>query len=224
MGGGLAGVAAGAAGGLILAAAPGSAATVAIAPVLAVIGGVCGALGGAGVGAGLSFAEASARSQRALALISAAALGGGVVGAAVEWLARWGLAALVGLDLDIGGGLEGVVIGGAAGAGYAIATRHTEGEMAAPRGRRRVRAALITAGICGLAGLALTSATVPLWAAPSTRSRSRRTDLAPPWRPSGRLIGEPDFGPVSRAILAFGEGAVFGLGLAYGLMRRPPVA
>ncbi len=31
----------------------------------------------------------------------------------------------------------------------------------------------------------------------------------------------PDFGPVSRAILAFGEGALFGLGLAYGLMRRP---
>jgi hypothetical protein len=39
--------------------------------------------------------------------------------------------------------------------------------------------------------------------------------------PLGKLIGEPDFGPVSRAILAFGEGAIFGLGLAYGLMRRP---
>jgi hypothetical protein len=42
--------------------------------------------------------------------------------------------------------------------------------------------------------------------------------------PLGRLIGEPDFGPVSRAVLAFGEGALFGLGLAYGLMRRPPGA
>ncbi len=138
-GSGLAGVAAGAAGGLLLAAAPGSAAPVALAPVLAVIGGACGALGGAGVGAGLSLAEASARSHRALALISAAALGGGVVGGAVQWLARWGLAALVGLDLDVGGGLEGVVIGGAAGAGYAIATRTTEGGMAAPRGSRRLR-------------------------------------------------------------------------------------
>lgn len=38
--------------------------------------------------------------------------------------------------------------------------------------------------------------------------------------PLGRLIGEPDFGPVSRAILAFGECASFGFGLAYGLMRR----
>ncbi len=220
-GGGLAGVAAGATGGLILAAAPASAAPVAIAPVLAVIGGVCGALGGAGVGAGLSLAEASARSQRALALISAAALGGGVVGAAVQWLARWGLAALVGLDLDVGGGIEGLVIGGSAGAGYAIATRHAEGEMAAPRGRRRVRAALITAVICGLAGLALTLADRPLVGgtihAIADAADGSRATLAP----LGRLIGEPDFGPVSRGILAFGEGAVFGLGLAYGLMRRP---
>ena len=106
-GGGLAGVAAGAAGGLILASAPESAATIAIAPVLAVIGGACGALAGGGVGAGLSVAEASARSQRTMALISAAALGGGVVGAAVQWLARWSLATLVGLDLAVGGGLEG---------------------------------------------------------------------------------------------------------------------
>ena len=223
-GGGLAGVAAGAAGGLILAAAPGSAATVAIAPVLAVIGGACGALGGAGVGAGLSFAEASARSQRALALISAAALGGGVVGAAVQWLARWSLAALVGLDLDVGGGLEGVVIGGAAGAGYAIATRNADGEMAAPRGRRRVGAALVTALICGLAGLALALAGRPLVGgtihAIAAAAAGSRATLAP----LGRLIGEPDFGPVSRAILAFGEGALFGLGLAYGLMRRPPGA
>ena len=188
---------------------------------LAVIGGACGALGGAGVGAGLSFAEASARSQRAIALISAAALGGGVVGLAIQWLARWGLAVLVGLDLDIGGGLEGLVIGGAAGAGYAIATRNADGEMAAPRGRKRVRAALITAAICGLAGLALTLAARPLVGgtihAIASASHGSRATLAP----LGRLIGEPDFGPVSRSILAFGEGAMFGLGLAYGLMRRP---
>jgi DNA-binding winged helix-turn-helix (wHTH) protein len=220
-GGGLAGVAAGAAGGLLLAAAPGSAATVAIAPVLAVIGGACGALGGAGVGAGLSLAEASARSRRALALIAAAAVGGGIVGAAVQWLARWGLAVLVGLDLDVGGGLEGLVIGAGAGAGYAIATRNADGEMAAPRGRRRVRAALIAAVLCGLAGLALTLAGHPLVGgtihAIADAADGSRATLAP----LGRLIGEPDFGPVSRSILAFGEGAVFGLGLSYGLMRRP---
>ena len=220
-GGGLAGVAAGAVGGLMLAAAPESAATVALAPVLAVIGGACGALGGAGVGAGLAFAEASARSQRAFALIAAAALGGGLVGTAVQWLARWGLAALVGLDLEVTGGLEGIVIGAAAGIGYAIATRNVEGEMAAPRGLKRLRAALITAVICGLAGLALTFAGHPLVGgtihAIADAADGSRATLAP----LGRLIGEPDFGPVSRGILAFGEGALFGLGIAYGLMRRP---
>lgn len=220
-GGGLAGVAAGAAGGLLLAAAPGSAAPVAIAPVLAAIGGVCGALGGAGVGAGLSLAEASTRSQRALGLIAAAALGGGVVGAAVQWLARWALAALVGLDLQIGGGLEGLVIGAGAGVGYAVATRRVIGDMAAPRGRRRVRAALVTAVMCGLAGIALSVAGRPLVGgtlhAIADAAHGSQATLAP----LGRLIGEPDFGPVSQAVIAFGEGAVFGLGLAYGLMRRP---
>lgn len=220
-GGALAGVAAGGLGGLMLAAAPGSAAPIAIAPVLAVIGGGCGALGGAGVGAGLALAEAGARSQRVAALVAAAAIGGGVVGAAVQWLARWALFALVGLDVEVGGGLEGVVIGGGAGAGYALATRHAAGGMAAPRGRRRLRAALITASICGLAGLALTLGGRPLVGgtihAIADAADGSRATLAP----LGRLIGEPDFGPLSRAILAFGEGALFGLGLAYGLMRRP---
>jgi len=206
---------------LLFAAAPESAATIAIAPVLAVIGGACGALGGAGVGAGLSLAEASARSQRALALIAAAGLGGGVMGAAIQWLTRWGLAALVGLVVGVGGGLEGMVIGGGAGVGYAIATRSTEGGMAAPRGRRRLRAALVSAVICGLAGVALTLGGRPLVGgtihAIADAADGSHASLAP----LGRLIGEPDFGPVSRATIAFGEGALFGLGLAFGLMRRP---
>ncbi|MDQ3070597.1 MAG: hypothetical protein M3R55_12830, partial [Acidobacteriota bacterium] len=196
-------------------------APVAIAPVLAVIGGACGALGGAGLGAGLALAEASARSQRAVALITGAALGGGIVGAAAQLFVRWSLAALVGLDLDVGGGLEGIVLGAGAGAGYAVATRNVNGEMAAPRGQRRVRAALITAVICGLAGVALTLAGRPLVGgtihAIADAAHGSRATLAP----LGRLIGEPDFGPLSRAILAFGEGALFGMGLSYGLMRRP---
>ena len=93
--------------------------------------------------------------------------------------------------------------------------------MAAPRGRRRLRAAFITALICGLAGLALTLAGRPLVGGTiqmiADAAEGSRATLAP----LGRLIGEPDFGPVSKAILAFGEGAIFGLGLSYGLMRRP---
>jgi len=33
--------------------------------------------------------------------------------------------------------------------------------------------------------------------------------------------GEPDFGPLTRAVIGAGEGAFFGFGLALGLTRRP---
>jgi DNA-binding winged helix-turn-helix (wHTH) protein len=209
-GGALAGIAAGGLGGLILAAAPGSTAPIAIAPVLAVIGGVCGALGGGGIGAGLFVAETHARAQGAVALIGAAAIGGGVVGVTVQWLARWSLSALMGLDVAVGGGLEGVAIGAAAGAGYALAAR-TESPG---------RAVAITALLCGLAGLALMLGGRPLVGGTihtiAIAADGSRAILAP----LGRLIGEPDFGPVSQSILAFGEAAVFGLGLAFGLRSR----
>jgi len=220
-GGALAGIVAGTVGGLALAVTPGSTAPVAIAPVLAVIGAGCGALGGAGVGAGLAFAEAAAPAPRAFALACGGALGGGLVGAAVQWLTRWGLDALVGLDVRVGGGLEGVAIGGAAGLAFAIATRRTEDGLVAPRVRSRWQAAVIMAVACGLAGLVLTAAGRPLVAgtiqAIADAAHGSRADLAP----LGRLIGEPDLGPLSRAILGFGEPATFGFGLAWGLMRRP---
>ena len=38
--------------------------------------------------------------------------------------------------------------------------------------------------------------------------------------PLGALIGEPEFGPITRAVIGTGEGALFGLGLALGLTRR----
>jgi DNA-binding winged helix-turn-helix (wHTH) protein len=219
-GGALAGIAAGGLGGLILAAAPGSVAPIAIAPVLAVIGGGCGAIGGAGVGAGLAFAEAATRSQRALALIAGGAIGGGIVGALVEWLARWSLGALVGLVIDVGGSLEGLSIGAAAGLAFALATLSTDDGLSVPKEGRRLRAALITAGCCGVAGLALTLAGRPLAGGTihliASAAHGSRATLAP----LGRLIGEPDFGPISGAILAFGEGGVFGLGLALGVLRR----
>jgi DNA-binding winged helix-turn-helix (wHTH) protein len=223
----LAGIAAGGVGGLILAAAPGSTAPIAIAPVLAVIGGSCGALGGVGVGAGLGLAEAASSSRpshRFLALTFAGALGGGLVGVAVQWLARWGLAALVGLDVSVGGGLEGVVIGAASGLAFAIATRSAPyDDLAVPyRWKwKRLRAALIIAVICGVSGLALTRAGRPLASgtihAIAVAASGSRATLAP----LGRLIGEPDFGPVTSAIIAFGETALFGLGLSFGLIRRP---
>jgi len=208
-GGALAGVAAGGVGGLILAVAPGSAAPMAIAPVLAVIGGGCGALGGTGVGAGLALAEARGFADRPAALVACSAIGGGVVGVVVQFLTRWSLSALLGLDVAVGGGIEGVAIGAAAGAGCAVAARTSFWHSV-----------VMTGVLCGLAGLALTLAGLPLVGGTihgiAIAADGSRAILAP----LGRLIGEPDFGPVSRGLLAFGEGATFGLGVAWGLLRR----
>jgi len=221
LGGGVAGAAAGVVGGILLASVPGSEASLAVVPVLALLGGGCGAAGGAGVGAGLAVAESIVRARRAAVLIAGAAVGGGLAGLAAQWLGRWSLEAIVGVTVEVGGGLEGVVIGAAAGLGYIAATSHIEGGPASPRGRRRLAAAGMTALACGLAALALTLAGRPLVGATihaiAQQSRGSQATLAP----LGRLIGEPDFGPRSAAILGTGEGAVFGFGLALGLTRRP---
>jgi DNA-binding winged helix-turn-helix (wHTH) protein len=219
-GGGVAGLIGGMAGGLILLAAPGNSASFGVVPVLAVIGGLCGAAGGAGVGAGLSVAESIARSMRALAVICGAALGGGLAGYTAQWLARWSLAALVGVRVGIGGGLEGLAIGAAAGLAYGLSTSHADGGLAAPRGRRRLLVAAATAAACGVAALAvsltgrpLVGGTVHMIADASEGSQARLTSL-------GRFIGESDFGPLTAALIATGEGALFGLGLALGLTHR----
>ncbi|MCC7125732.1 MAG: transcriptional regulator [Acidobacteria bacterium] len=222
VGSAMAGLVAGGVGGLILAAAPGSNVPLAVAPVLAAVAALAGAAGGTGVGAGLAAGESLVSSRRVPALTLGAALGGGAVGLTVQWLARWGLSALVGLDLDVGGGIEGVVIGGCAGFGFAIATRRGAGESAEPRGERW-HAALVTAAICALAGLALTVAGRPL-AGGTIHAVANATDGArASLEPLGRLIGEPGFGPLSRAIAACGECASFGFGLALGVLRRSPL-
>jgi hypothetical protein len=221
IGGGLAGVLAGGVGALLLAAAPGSAASVAVIPVLALIGAGCGAIGGAGVGAGVSIGEAVARSMRGIAVIAGAAMGGAIVGSAAQWLARWSLLTIVGLQVEVGGGLEGLVLGATAGLGYAIATSQIEGGLAAPKGRQRVRAAALTALLCGVGALTLTLAGRPLVGGTlhgiAREVRGSQMTLTP----LARLIGEPDFGPVSQRLIGTGEGAIFGFGLALGLTRRP---
>jgi DNA-binding winged helix-turn-helix (wHTH) protein len=219
-GGGLAGVFAGAIGGVVLANAPSSDASLDLTPVLAVIGGCCGAAGGAGVGAGLSVAESIARSRRLIALVCGAALGGCIAGLAAQWLGRWSLATLVGVNVDTGGGLEGVVIGAAAGLGYSLSTWRTEGGLAAPRGRERLRLVTLTAMACALAALMLTLAGRPLVGgtihAIAQASRGSQAALTP----LARLVGEPDFGPLTAAVIGTGEGALFGIGLSLGLTRR----
>jgi DNA-binding winged helix-turn-helix (wHTH) protein len=220
LGGGLAGCAGGAAGALLLTVAPGSTASGALVPVLAVIGAICGAVGGAGVGAGLSLAEAIMRSRRVAALTAGAAIGGALVGFLTQWLARSTLATLVGVSIESGGGLEGFLIGGAAGLAYALATSKAREGLAAPRGRGRVKVVVSVAAGCSLAALVLSLAGRPLVGghihAIAKASRTSQSTLTP----LGRLIGEPDFGPISAAVIATGEGALFGIGLALGLTHR----
>ncbi len=221
IGGGMAGCCGGVLGGLALVAAPGSQAPLPVVAVLAVIGAACGAIGGAGVGAGLSAAESAARSQRTLWLVAAGAAGGGAVGWTVQWLGRSILAALVGVRVPVGGGIEGIVLGGAASLGYALATPRAAGGLATPRGRERLSTILVTGFACAMAALVLTVAgralvggTIHAIARVSVGSEAVLTPL-------GRLIGDPGFGPLTRTVIGIGEGLFFGLGLAFGLTHRP---
>jgi DNA-binding winged helix-turn-helix (wHTH) protein len=221
IGGGVAGVVGGIGGGLLLVLAPGSAAPLAAVAVLAVIGGGAGSIGGAGAGAGLSISEAAFRSRRTLALVAGAGIGGALVGGIVEWISRWSLEALVGLHVDVGGAFEGLALGAAAGLGYAATTSGANGGLAAPRGGRRAQVATAMAVTCGLAALLLAISDRPLVGgtihAIAHASHGSQVELTP----FSRLIGEPDFGPLSRALIGTGEGALFGLGLALGLTHRP---
>jgi hypothetical protein len=220
LGAGASGALAGILGGIVLAAAPGSEAPALGAFVLGSIGAVSGALGGAGVGAGISLAEALVRSRRTLAIAGGAAVGGGFVGYAAQWLVRWGLTMIVGVHAPVGGGMDGVVLGATAGLGYGWSTHGLDGGLAAPRGTRRLTVALWTAIMCGLGALALTAGGRPLVGGTIHMIAERSNGSQAVLTPLGRLVGEPDFGAGIRALIGTSEGCFFGFGLALGLTRR----
>jgi hypothetical protein len=142
--------------------------------------------------------------------------------AAAHLCGRWTLEGMFGGSLrGVGGGWEGLVLGAAAGLGYALATpRLIGGGMAAPRGRARRRVALVTGLVCALAGMALTLGGGTLAGASLVLlSRSMGgADLG--LTPLARLLGE--ISPGLRTYLLQGgfEGLLFGAGLAAGLTRR----
>jgi hypothetical protein len=190
---------------------------------LALIGGVAGAVGAARVGAGLAAAEALARSERALALALCGAAGGMAVGGLAHEVARALVSGVFGRDLASRTGLlEGLVLGAATGVGYAMSTSlHPGGGMAAPRGRARASAALVTGGACALAavilslaGRHLVASTLDVMAAAFEGSK---VGLAP----IASLLGEDDLRPMTRALVSAFEGFMFGAGVAFGLTRRP---
>jgi len=116
--------------------------------------------------------------------------------------------------VPIGGAVEGLLIGAAAGAGYAIAGRLD----AAPRSR--MYGASVVAAFCAVAALALGWAGRPLVGGTlhliAREARGSQISLTP----LGWFVGEPGFGPVSQALIAACEGGIFGFGVGIGLLRR----
>jgi DNA-binding winged helix-turn-helix (wHTH) protein len=221
-GGAVAGLLAGFAGGLALWRGPGSQATSIVPVVLGLLGMVVGGVGAAGVAAGLATAEALVRSWRRLSLTLFGALGGGAVGGAAHLLGQWTIQGLFGRDLSpLGGGFEGLVIGGAAGFGYALSTPRAEGGMATPHGRDRIRVALFTGIAASLAAVALAATGSHLGAMSIDFMARAFPGSQVTLDPLARLLGEPTPGPLTRLVISGGEGLVFGFGLAAGLTRRP---
>jgi DNA-binding winged helix-turn-helix (wHTH) protein len=222
LGGALAGLFAGAAGAAVLLLGPGATAGANLLVVLPLVGVVLGATGAAGVAAGLTLGEATFRAARGVALVVGGALGGGLIGAVAHGFGAALLQGLFGRDLSAAaGGLEGLVIGGATGLGYALATPRREGGLATPVGLRRVGAALLAGAVCALAtgvlgwnGSFLGAMSLDLVAGAFPGSEVGLEPLA-------QLLGEDEPGRISRVAVSAWEGLVFGTGVVLGLTHRP---
>jgi DNA-binding winged helix-turn-helix (wHTH) protein len=221
-GGAITGLVAGLIGGLILRFGPGSQATGGVPVALGLVGATVGGLGALGVGAGLTAAEALFRSSRGPALVLGGAFGGCAIGAGTHLVALSTIQSLFGRDLSpTTGGFEGLVLGAATGLGYALTTPRAEGGMAAPRGRARVRAVLVT-GLCGAAAAVALAADGSYLGAMSLDFLARafpgsQVGLAP----LSRLLGELEPGFLTRLVVSGWEGLFFGSGVALGLTHRP---
>lgn len=221
-GGAAAGAIAGFVGSLVLRFGPGSTADNGVLAVLPLLGMAVGGIAAAGVGAGLAAAEAGFRAQRRLALAVAGASSGLAVGAVAHLVGRLVLEGLFGRDLSpLAGAVEGLVLGGAVGLGYGLATPTAEGGMATPHGLDRARAALLTglacafgAGILGWSGRALGALSLDFMAQSFPGSQVGLGPLA-------RLLGEQEPGTVTKVAISVFEGLMFGSGLSAGLTKRP---
>ncbi len=220
-GGAVAGLAAGALGGLALLSGPGSIAAGYVPIVLAILGAALGSLGAAGVAAGLCVAEVLARSARGTVLVAFGGLGGAFVGGGAHAVAQWTLRGLFGRDLEpIVGGLEGLVLGAATGLGYALATR-SDGGLAAPRGIARWRAALVAGLLAAVAGVVLAVSGGHLGALSLDLMARSFPGSQVGLRPLARLVGEAEPGIVTAVAISAWEGLMFAAGTVYGLTRRP---
>ena len=222
LGGAGAGALAGLAGGLVFLLSE-SGATASLPLALALVGAAAGAVGACGIGAALAATEALARSARTLALLLAGAVAGAATGALAHAAVLALLSAVFGLGLgDVGGWAEGLSIGMASGAGYAIATRGLRGGgLATPRHAARVRAALLAGACCAVGGLAVALAGGRLVGASLDLVASGFDGSQVGLGPIARWLGEQEFRPVTRAVVSAFEGLMFGTGLVAGLTHRP---
>jgi hypothetical protein len=222
VGGATAGLFAGTLGGIVVWRGPDSHATSIVPVVLGLLGTIVGGLGAAGVAAGLATAEALVRSWRRLSLTLFGAVGGGAVGGTAHLLGQWTVRGLFGRDLSpLGGGFEGLIVGGAAGLGYALSTPRAEGGMATPRGRLRLRTALVTGLFAAVAAIGLAATGSHLGAMSIDFMARSFPGSQMTLDPLARLLGEDAPGRITSIVIGAGEGLVFGFGLAVGLTRRP---
>jgi hypothetical protein len=225
LGGTIAGLIAGIAGGIALWLVPESHATPNVVLVLAIVGSVAGAIGAAGVGAGLSAAEALARSARATALACCGAIGGALAGTIAHVLTSALISGMFGREVtDIGGWIEGVAIGAAAGLGYAVSTSPLPGGgFAGPRGGARARTALVTGLSCATAAVLLNLAGGHLVGSSLDALASVFEGSDVGLAPLAQFLGEQQLRPVTQTIVSAFEGLMFGAGLAFGLTHRPHI-
>ncbi len=222
LGAGLAGLLAGALGGLVLRFGPDGSPADSLLVGLPAIGLVLGALAACGIGGGLAAAEAVARSWRGPALVLGGAAGGWLIGSGVHFVALPAFQSLFGGDLShLAGGFEGFVLGGALGLGYALATPTTEGGMATPRGRARLLAASLAGASCAAAALTLTWNAHYLGATSLEFMAMHFPGSDVGLEPLARLLGEVRPGVRTRLLISGSEGFLLGFGLVLGLTRRP---
>lgn len=221
-GGVAAGIVGGVSGALVLLYGPGARATASVLVALPIVGAAVGGLGALGVGGGLVWAEALVRSSRRAALIVLGAAGGGLVGSLTHFLGRYTVEGLFGRDLSpVGGGFEGLVLGAAVGAGYALATPIESGGMATPRGAARWRVALIAGVVCAGASILLGFSGHHLGAMSLDFMAQSFPDSQVSLDPLARLLGEPSPGLATRCGISGFEGLLFGFGVVGGLTKRP---
>jgi DNA-binding winged helix-turn-helix (wHTH) protein len=166
--------------------------------VMLCVGILIGTLGAAGVSTGIATAERLARRRSAWSMLGGA-IGGAIIGAAGKMLGLDAFNLLLGRSPgDITGLTEGFVLGGAVGLGMWIASRLPT--------KSGIGVAAVTGAAAGilitLLGGHLLGGSLNLLAHQFPGSRLRLDHI-------GTLFGEVGFGPLSQAVIAGLEGALF---------------